>query len=173
MPSFSAVKIKVPSAIRTLSFPDNACPAAVISYVPPVTFRSSLDTIPCPSADTIVRLPVPFNVRSDFVKITASMLLSSIATYSSVLRSVFCDPSASVTNTFSALFTYTAALEAQVMSTLSNTICTFALSASTTICPSDSVPEKIYVPSAVIVTVCPLIATPSVSPVIPSSESVT
>ena len=36
-----------------------------------------------------------------------------------------------------------AALEAQVMSTLSNTICTFALSASTTICPSDSVPEKI------------------------------
>ena len=37
--------------------------------------------------------------------------LSSIATYSSVLRSIFCDPSASVTNTFSALFTYTAALE--------------------------------------------------------------
>ena len=108
----------------------------------------------------MVSVPFPFSVRSSFEKITASILLSSIASYSAVFMRIFSEPSASVINVLSAFFTYIAALDAQVMSALSSTSCTLAESASTTICPSDKAPESTYVPSLVIVMIFPEILTP-------------
>ena len=108
----------------------------------------------------MVSVPLPFSVRSSFEKITASILLSSIASYSAVFMRIFSEPSASVINVLSAFFIYIAALDAQVMSALSSTSCTLAESASTTICPSDKAPENTYVPSLVIVMIFPEMLTP-------------
>ena len=108
----------------------------------------------------MVSVPLPFSVRSSFEKITAFILLSSIASYSAVFMRMFSEPSANVINALSAFFTYIAALDAQVISALSSTSCTLAESASTTICPSDKAPESTYVPSLVIVMIFPEILTP-------------
>ena len=108
----------------------------------------------------MVSVPLPFSVISSFEKITASILLSSIASYSAVFMRMFSAPSANVINALSAFFTYIAALDAQVISALSSTSCTSAESASTTICPSDKAPESTYVPSLVIVMIFPDIYTP-------------
>ena len=108
----------------------------------------------------MVSVPLPFSVRSSFEKITASILLSSIASYSAVFIRMFSEPSASVINALSAFFTYIAALDAQVISALSSTSCTLAESASTTICPSDNAPESTYVPSLDMVMIFPEILTP-------------
>ena len=150
----------VPAAIRTLSFPESACFFAVILQVPLTSFKSSFDTIPCPYSEFMVSVPFPFSVRSSFEKITASILLSSIASYSAVFMRMFSESSASVMNVLSAFFTYIAALDAQVMSTLSSTSCTLAESASTTIWPSDKAPESTYVPSLDMVMILPEILTP-------------
>ena len=150
----------VPAAIRTLSFPESAWFFAVILQVPLTSFKSSFDTIPCPYSEFMVSVPLPFSVRSSFEKITASILLSSIASYSAVFMRMFSEPSASVINVLSALFIYIAALDAQVMSTLSSTSCTLAESASTTIWPSDKAPESTYVPSLDMVMIFPEILTP-------------
>ena len=108
----------------------------------------------------MVSVPFPLSVRSSFEKMTASILLSSIASYSAVFIRIFSEPSASVIKVLSALFTYIAALEAHVMSALSSTSCTFASSASTITCPSVRVPDRIYVPSSVIVMAFPSTVTP-------------
>ena len=158
----------VPAAIRTLSFPESAWFFAVILQVPLTSFKSSFDTIPCPYSEFMVSVPFPFSVRSPFEKITASILLSSIASYSAVFIRMFSEPSASVINVLSAFFTYIAALDAQVMSTLSSTSCTLAESASTTIWPSDKAPESTYVPSLDMVMIFPEILTPLDAALVPS-----
>ena len=117
--------------------------------------------MPCPFSELIVSVPLPFNVRSSFEKITASILLSSMASNSAVFISMFSEPSASVMKVLPALLTYIAALVTQVISALSSTSCTFSSSASTTSCPSESVPEMIYVPPDVIVITFPSTVTPS------------
>ena len=88
--------------------------------------------------------------------------MSSIATYSPPLERVFSEPEASVMNTLSALHTYIAAEVLLLMVTFSSTSCIFAVSSAfTIIIPSSNVPERMYVPSSVIVAVEPLIVTES------------
>ena len=53
----------------------------------------------------MVRVPEPFRVRSALEKITLSIWLSSMATYSPLLERVFWESGAVVINTLSALRT--------------------------------------------------------------------
>ena len=116
-PSLLDVMLISPPATRILSFASSPCPAASNVYVPLVTFKSFLEVIAFPALDVTARVPSPFNVISSFEKITASILLSSIATYSADVVSLFSLLSASVINTLSAAFTYIAALDLLVIST--------------------------------------------------------
>ena len=143
MPSLSAVRSNVPPAILTLSFPDKACFPASTTYSPLVMTKSSFDTIPCPFSHVTSRLPAPLRVKSLLEKIAASILLSSIASNSPLVHTVFVEPSVVVIKTLSASFTYIAADVSQLMSALSSTSCTLAFSASTTICPFVRLPDKI------------------------------
>ena len=170
MPSVPLVIVRLPSAIRTLSLQSMPFFAAVMLYVPQVIFRSSLQTMPCAVSQLTVSVPVPLSVRSDFENTAPSVLLS--VGNSPVEASV--PPAAVVvTNTLSALFTYSAASPAQVTDAPSSTICTFASSASTTIRPFAIVPESLYVPASVIVRTPFCALAPLPFTVMPLSESVT
>ena len=68
--------MKVPSLIAMESLASKLSKAVVTLYVPPVIFRSSLQETPLPFFEVSVREPVPFNTRSSFEKITASVLVS-------------------------------------------------------------------------------------------------
>lgn len=89
VPSVPTVMLKVPYAMRTLSLPERPCFSAVILYVPLVSTRSSLDTMPCPASAVMFSVPFPFKVRSSLEKMTASILLSSMAVYVPPSQSIF------------------------------------------------------------------------------------
>lgn len=93
----------VSAAILTLSLPLIAFFVALIAIFPPVITRSSLLTTPC-AVEFMLNVPLPFIVRSAFEKITASTLLSSVATKSFEVTSLFSVPSARLMNTLSARF---------------------------------------------------------------------
>ncbi len=66
-----------PSEMQMESFASMASAVDSRLKVPPVIFRSSLQVMPLPSAETTSREPVPFKVRSDLEKMTASRLASA------------------------------------------------------------------------------------------------
>ena len=72
--SVPAARTKVPPAIRMESLASMALEDAVTVQVPPVTFRSSLQTMPL-SVEETTRDAVPLSTRSCFEKMTPSVLV--------------------------------------------------------------------------------------------------
>ena len=108
----------------------------------------------------IVRFPSPLSVRSSLLKITPFILSSAFVLNVPPLVRLFKLPSSKVTKTLSAPATYIAAESELVMSHPARIICiSSSLPASTTICPSESVPDMTYVPAEPMVTVLPAILT--------------
>ena len=102
-PSLSVRMLMFPPAMAMASLASSASEVQVISRLPPVIFRSSLQEMPL-SDDWMVREPVPFSTRSSREKITASVLVSPSAVNSPVTDSVLSEPVV-VTKTLSAFFT--------------------------------------------------------------------
>ena len=139
--SVPAVRLQAPPTAQSASFDWIACRAASTVTSPETRTSSSLQTMPWPADDLTVRAPPPLTVRSALQNTAPSTFSSSSAAYSPAETSVLCVPSASVTQTFFAARTSSAAESALVTLAPSSTSWTFSPSASTTSCPSERDPE--------------------------------
>ena len=97
-----AVKFRVPPAMRMESLASTALETAVTAYVPPVIFRSSLQTMPL-SVELTVSTAVPLSTRSHLEKITPSVLTPPSAVNGPATARLL--SAAVVINTLSADFT--------------------------------------------------------------------